>query len=108
MADTKHTPGPWVALGVTVTSSPSNASPTGYALAHVLNPYAGAKGSADRVEANARLLAASPEMLAVLKTTLGNIMSLGPAGALESVPMPFRVWAQVVSDVIAKAEGGAA
>lgn len=44
------------------------------------------------------------EMLEVLKTTLGNIMSLGPAGALETVPMPFRVWADVVNSAILKAE----
>lgn len=44
------------------------------------------------------------EMLAALQVTLGNIMSLGPAGALESVPMPYRVWADVVKAAIDKAK----
>ena len=43
-------------------------------------------------------------MLAALEVTLGNIMSLGPAGALESVPMPYRVWAEVVRSAIEKAK----
>jgi hypothetical protein len=95
MADTKHTPGPWATTGNLIEGS--DGETIAYVTAYnTLTP---------KQQANARLLAASPEMLAVLKTTLGNIMSLGPAGALESVPMPFRVWAQVVSDVIAKAEG---
>ncbi len=47
---------------------------------------------------------AHAEMLAALQVTLGNIMSLGPAGALESVPMPYRVWADVVKSAIDKAK----
>jgi len=43
-------------------------------------------------------------MLAALQVTLGNIMSLGPSGALESVPMPYRVWADVVKSAIDKAK----
>ncbi len=43
-------------------------------------------------------------MLAALEVTLGNIMSLGQAGALESVPMPYRVWAEVVRSAIEKAK----
>ena len=47
---------------------------------------------------------AHAEMLAALEVTLGNIMSLGPAGALESVLMPYRVWAEVVKSAIEKAK----
>lgn len=61
-----HTPGPWLANGPTVCAAPSDAAPTGYALAHILNPYVGAVGSADRVAANARLIAAAPDLLAAL------------------------------------------
>ena len=43
-------------------------------------------------------------MLEALEVTLGNIMSLGPAGALESVPMPYRVWAEVVRSAIERAK----
>lgn len=42
-------------------------------------------------------------MLQVLKTTRGNISSLGPAGALGNVYEPYTVWLQVVDDVIASA-----
>lgn len=45
-------------------------------------------------------------LLEAMKTTLGNIMSLGPAGALESVPMPYKVWAEVCQAAIEKAHGG--
>lgn len=46
-------------------------------------------------------------MRAALEVTLGNIMSLGPAGALASVPTPYRVWAQVVAEALGQ-EGSAA
>jgi hypothetical protein len=53
-------------------------------------------------EANARLMAAAPKLLDALKTTAGNIRSLGPAGA---IPTPYEHWLRVVDDAIAKAEG---
>lgn len=43
---------------------------------------------------------AKDKMLEALEVTLGNIMSLGPAKALESVPMPYMVWARVVKEAI--------
>ena len=55
-------------------------------------------------EKEGRKAHAHAEMLAALEVTLGNIMSLGPAGALESVPMPYRVWAEVVRSAIEKAK----
>jgi hypothetical protein len=45
------------------------------------------------------------DLLSALKTTRGNIMSLGPAGALDQVPMPYREWLAVVDEAISKAEG---
>ena len=59
----------------------------------------------DVTSANARLLAAAPEMLGVLKVTAGNIRSLGPAGALDKVWGAYEVWLRVVEDAIRKAEG---
>ncbi|MFZ5520441.1 MAG: hypothetical protein ACOZD0_04475 [Pseudomonadota bacterium] len=56
-------------------------------------------------DAQSRLAEAAPLMLQVLQTTLGNILSLGPCRALESVPMPYRVWAAVVRDAIVAATG---
>lgn len=46
-------------------------------------------------------------MLSALEVTLGNILSLGPAGALDDVPMPYRVWAEVVQAAIDRATQGA-
>jgi hypothetical protein len=44
--------------------------------------------------------AAADVMLQALKTTAGNIRSLGPAGA---IPEPYKVWLDVVENAIAKA-----
>lgn len=52
--------------------------------------------------ADASVIAAAPDLLAALKTTAGNIRSLGPAGAL---PDSCSVWLRVVDAAIAKAEG---
>ncbi|MFZ1625571.1 MAG: hypothetical protein WAU48_12445 [Gammaproteobacteria bacterium] len=92
----KHTPGPWA------TRLPPE-SKYGDCVVHAPRLYIGV--DTDNSVADARLIAAAPEMLDVLRTTLGNIMSVGPAGHLDDVPMEFREWAAVVSRVIAKAEG---
>jgi len=41
---------------------------------------------------NASLLAAASEMLEILRTSRGNVASLGPAGALAHVHTPYREW----------------
>ncbi len=46
-----------------------------------------------------------PTIAIMLTLRMGNIMSVGPAGHLDDVPMEFREWAAVVSRAIAKAEG---
>jgi len=56
-------------------------------------------------QANAHLIAAAPDMYEALRTTSANIRSLGPAGALDDVPMPYREWLEVVEDALSKAEG---
>lgn len=112
MSTAKHTPGPWEWDG-DYTLRPANPRPELHTVHTILSPdgetfgFMGAdyKDVLAENAANKLLMATSPEMLEVLKTTLGNIMSLGPAGALESVPMPFRVWAEVVKAAIDKAEG---
>ena len=50
--------------------------------------------------ARARLMASAPKLLDALLITRGNILSLGPAGALESVPMPYREWLRVVDEAL--------
>lgn len=101
---TKHTPGPWWATD-------SGVRDVGGYICHT-NPPTRYPDQDERYEkevaervANKSLIAAAPELLEALQTTLGNIMSLGPAGALESVPIPYRVWAEVVKGAIDKATG---
>jgi hypothetical protein len=43
-------------------------------------------------------------MLEALKTTRGNIQSLGPAGCLDEVWPPYRIWLHVVSQAIEAGE----
>ena len=43
------------------------------------------------------------QMLEALKTTAGNIRSLGPAGALASVYEPYEKWLALVEDAISEA-----
>jgi hypothetical protein len=61
--------------------------------------------SSGEIAANGNLFAAAPELLEALKTTEGNIRSLGCAGALDQIPSPYRGWLKVVQEAIAKAEG---
>ena len=63
----KHTPGPWIVQGPNIATAGTDTQPLGYVIAHCLNPYAGATGAADRVEANARLIAAAPDLLTELR-----------------------------------------
>ena len=55
-------------------------------------------------EAEARLMAAAPELLEALKITRGNIASLGPAGALTPYTS-YQEWLAMVDAAIAKATG---
>ncbi len=43
-------------------------------------------------------------MLEALKTTQGNIQSLGPSGALGDVWPPYRTWLRIVSEAIEAGE----
>lgn len=54
---------------------------------------------------NVELFAAAPQLLDALRVTASNIRSLGPAGALGRVPMPYTEWLALVDAAIAKAEG---
>lgn len=53
-------------------------------------------------KANAHLIAAAPDMYEALVTTLENINSLGPAGALYDT---YKPWAELVGAVLRKARG---
>lgn len=100
----KHTPGPWAVNGPTISSAPTDAAPTGYALAHVLNPYAGATGAAARVDANAALIAAAPDLLAALqdaRTMVYGMTGDAPASA------PWNAMLPRIDAVISRATGEA-
>lgn len=58
----------------------------------------------EQQEANARLIAAAPDILEALQITRGNIASLGPAGALTPYTS-YQEWLAMVDAVIAKATG---
>lgn len=89
--NTKHTPGPWTALRASVISGPFVICP---------RVHAGARMSIDdscaAAEANARLIAAAPELLAALEDCREALRRAGADGELR-----------VVDAAIAKARGGA-
>lgn len=88
----KHTPGPWTAH---IEDDRCCIESTDE---HVASLFI----SSEYGVANARLIAAAPDLLEILETTRGNIMSLGPAGAL---PSSYRVWLEEAERCIALATG---
>lgn len=96
----KHTPGPWkVHPYRNVSVGPYNkgidVGPYGRAVARVIGAFE-EQHAGPEAEANARLIAAAPEMLRVLKVVESFMDAVGPA---------YRDDLQQVRDVIAKAEG---
>lgn len=85
-----HTPGPWYTGGNTIYSAPTDASPSGYAIATVLNPYAGAVGAANRVDANADLIAAAPALAARVVELEGALEKLIAVCAPNIYPQPDK------------------
>lgn len=99
----EHTPGPWV---IAMQADPkagwkglSVESAAGYVANLVMQP------GGDNERANARLIAAAPDLLEILKTTAENVRSLGPCGALGPVFEPYAAWLTQIEAAIAKAEG---
>lgn len=107
LTEPKHTPGPWRANRGHIEAPTPPGSDCALDTIELAQVWSGGSGI-EQAHANELLMAAAPDMLRVLRTTLGNIMSLGPARAIDSVPMEYRIWAQVVADVIAQATGGEA
>lgn len=87
----KHTPGPW-----TTTFGDSVITENGGCVADCV----GAMDYETR-KANARLIAAAPEMLEVLKTTAGNIRSMRAAHSCTT----YDAWLEAVESAIKTAEG---
>lgn len=57
---------------------------------------------------DACLIAAAPELLEALRITIGNVRSLGPAGALAPVHTPYREWLAQLEAAYTKATGAKA
>lgn len=91
----EHTPGPWLVDGPAIRSKHVS-------IATVLDvawPYGNRPNNPG---ANARLIAAAPELLEALKLCEGNISSL----LASQHPKVFGTWLEVVHSAIAKATGG--
>ena len=86
---TQHTPGPWFAHNVGL--GPNGAGPFTYPLGN----------DPDKAAANARLIAAAPDMLAALEAFVGSRKGDGMGWTLDSLEALARA-------AIAKAKGGAA
>lgn len=100
----KHTPGPWDCT-FTITQNGRRIDITAEDGSNVAQALAGDHVACDATaRANARLIAASPAMLEALRTTAGNIRSLGPAGAIEPFT-PYLEWLRLIEETIALATG---
>ncbi|HOW49902.1 MAG TPA: hypothetical protein PLB26_19850 [Rubrivivax sp.] len=100
-----HTPGPWVPraskfgldFGIVINGE--------FVIAEVFSDIRSERHrDVEEARANARLIAAAPELLEALRTTRGNVASLGPAGA---IPFEYREWLAMLDAAIAKATGAA-
>lgn len=118
MSAAKHTPGPWLIEGRTVYSLMHHGWNRGV---EVLKNRFWASCYHDRsvtdeeAEANARLIAAAPELLEALQSTWAVIDAVGLRNLVNGVPLGATVWFVKAHDArtmamaaIAKAEGGAA
>lgn len=110
----KHTPGPWYANGAYV----SKIRDSGYTLpiTRVYNQQSGSPGiepdmTLAEAQANARLIAAAPDLLAALKAVTPHAFGHSKPGCKGGVRDPENcdvckaIWA--ARDAIDKAEGGA-
>ncbi len=89
---TRHTPGPWTISGQLIIGPPEafpnpKAQPMGRKIAEVYWDWGGDKGATERrtqwfpeADANARLIAAAPELLAALKLFMEQYDIAGDEG----------------------------
>lgn len=95
---TQHTPGPWEAIGWDVRTKRTDTDRRGFVIATTeISPFA------DERHADARLIAAAPDLLEALKTTLGNLRDL-KANAFRNLDT-IDEWIAVVEAAFARAEG---
>lgn len=108
--NTKHTPGPWKALerytnSNTIPIARKLGNDNTYAIFAECNGLGGVRGNTEG-DANARLIAAAPELLEALIAAEDHLVGLyGDGGQLaESGNRPFALHNQIVA-AIAKATG---
>lgn len=111
MSELKHTPGPWVANDKHCGNNPWRVEPAtkdwlndGWTIADLLGPDA---------EANARLIAAAPELLAALVQLMPTNLCLTNRNIPDRTVVPLEMNVtmgelRALSALIAKATGGAA
>lgn len=95
-AQPQHTPGPWRVRGKTFNLQIAIVGPSG----ELSDSIAYAWGQNDEAEANARLIAAAPELLEALESAVGAMQVLGH-------PPKYGALAKAQA-ALAKARGGAA
>ena len=104
---TAHTPGPWTvhdhAPWSVWTGDTQIASCRWYDEPMVLGAYC--EGDSERAQANARLIAAAPELLAALDTVVGQVWDLDVYGE-EEMRARMRRIGQLARAAIAKAVSG--
>jgi hypothetical protein len=110
--DTKHTPGPWIVSGarrrgyeaeVIVETNPNPKAMSAITICDVPNPTNLVVDDAT-AQANARLIAAAPDLLEALKHAYALMQALEGSMWLTKVPGVTEAFAQY-SAAIAKAEG---
>lgn len=94
--ETKWTPGPW-----TITGASARTVWAGEAQIAVIDDPA---LSYDEQRANARIVAAAPDMAEALRTTRSNIVTLNACHADKGIAQ-YDAWLAVVDAALAKAEG---
>jgi hypothetical protein len=107
----KHTPGPWIAVekfgvlgSVNGGSVREYTNGTSQDQLFMVCSVQEDNGGQEATNANARLIAAAPDLLEALKLCEGNISSL----LASTHPRVYGEWLDFVRTAIAKAEGGAA
>ena len=101
---TKHTPGPWTIVPYGDGDSlVIHADQSEWRICFMATPGA-SPGAMGRIEANARLIAAAPEMLEALKSVDGMAVLALRGRTIKEYAIPASVLEQVIA-TIAKAEG---
>lgn len=103
----KHTPTPW---GINAYGEVCQDKGEFYGLRDRVEVtgflLTGSSGNAEAAANTAhivRCVNSHEALVNILKITAGNIRSLGPAGALENVPRPYRIWLDEVEKALAAA-----